>query len=113
MPLKCKNTQSTPLSCSAAVLNLCYFNSATRSRINLPLVTRCHVMRIRWPEFTKLEFWNAAKCENSCTASVSGLMLMNGSQWSEKCSLTAPVVAIAMKIVSYVMAALVRYPLQK
>ncbi len=62
--------------------------------IDLPLVTRWHVMRIHMAEFTKLELWNAAKCENFSHRLAFPVwrirMWMNGSQWNEKCSVTAP-----------------------
>ncbi len=58
-------------------------------RIDLPLVTRYHVIQIRRPEFTKFELGmqrNAKTLRTGLRLRSEAYACMNRSQWSEKCS---------------------------
>ncbi len=82
--LNCKNIQSTPLSCSAAVLNLCSFNSATSSCCDVSMCCQSH--GFTWCEFAgqsspSLNFemqWNA---KLFAQAYVSGLTHSHAYEW--------------------------------
>ncbi len=77
---QCKNIQSTPLSCSAAVWNVCSFNSATGSCFEVSMCCRSHAFT--WGQSSpSLNFGSQRNAKLFAQACASGLT--HSHEWME------------------------------